>query len=66
MFMRQKPSVCPSPSLPLPELEEMSGEFVHGFIQALDMEKDPRNLILAFQCVETICHNLSLGKQDCI
>ncbi|XP_064601049.1 MMS19 nucleotide excision repair protein homolog [Liolophura sinensis] len=45
----------------LKELEKMSGEFVHGFIQALDMEKDPRNLVIAFQCVETICHNLSLG-----
>ncbi|CAI9735793.1 nucleotide excision repair homolog [Octopus vulgaris] len=45
----------------LDELRKMEGDFVCGFIQAMDGEKDPRNLQLAFQCAEIIIRQLSLG-----
>jgi DNA repair/transcription protein MET18/MMS19 len=34
--------------------DELGGEFVHGFIQAIDGEKDPRNLMLAFTLVDRV------------
>ncbi|GAB1605862.1 MMS19 nucleotide excision repair protein homolog [Argonauta hians] len=46
----------------LDELKKMEGDFVCGFIQAMDGEKDPRNLRLAFQCAEIILKHLPLGN----
>lgn len=40
----------------------MESDFVCGFIQAMDGEKDPRNLRFAFQCAHLIIKNLPLGK----
>jgi hypothetical protein len=34
--------------------DELGGEFVHGFVQAIDGEKDPRNLMLAFTLVDRV------------
>ncbi|XP_060063604.1 MMS19 nucleotide excision repair protein homolog [Ylistrum balloti] len=48
-------------TISLPELQKLGGDFVLGFIQAMDAEKDPRNLVLAFRCATTIIHNFSLG-----
>eukprot|EP00105_Crassostrea_gigas_P019962 XP_011438612.1 PREDICTED: MMS19 nucleotide excision repair protein homolog [Crassostrea gigas] len=45
----------------LPELQKMGNDFVFGFIQSMDTEKDPRNLLLAFHCARTIILNFSLG-----
>ncbi|XP_038070690.1 MMS19 nucleotide excision repair protein homolog [Patiria miniata] len=38
----------------LDELRELGSEFVYGFIQVMDGEKDPRNLVMAFQIVRTL------------
>lgn len=36
-------------------------DFVFGFIQSMDGEKDPRNLLVCFECIKLICEQLSLG-----
>lgn len=36
-------------------------DFVFGFIQAMDGEKDPRNLLVSFECVRLIGEQLDLG-----
>ncbi len=35
-------------------------DFVYGFIQSMDSEKDPRNLVLCFKCIPFICKNLTI------
>lgn len=35
-------------------MKEMKSDFVLGFIQALDGEKDPRILVTAFELIPTI------------
>ncbi|BFZ01711.1 hypothetical protein BsWGS_04750 [Bradybaena similaris] len=42
-------------------IEGMGGDFVIGFIQQMDSEKDPRNLIICFNCAHFICSNMHLG-----
>ena len=44
------------------ELQPMGDNFVCGYIQQMDGEKDPRNLMLAFQCSRLICRNFPLGN----
>ena len=39
-----------------------SEEFVLGYIQVLDGERDPRNLVLAFSSVLIIAKNFTFGK----
>ena len=39
----------------------MGADFVYGYLQAMDGEKDPRNLVLAFQCARKVMENFSLG-----
>jgi len=34
---------------------KFDSDFVYGFIQAMDSEKDPRNLILCFKVIPFIC-----------
>ena len=34
---------------------KFDSDFVYGFIQAMDSEKDPRNLILCFKAIPLIC-----------
>lgn len=41
---------------------ECSEEFVLGYIQVLDGERDPRNLLLAFSSVLVIVRSLRFGK----
>ena len=43
-------------------LRDLGGDFVIGFIQQMDAEKDPRNLLICFNCAQFICSNFSLGK----
>ncbi|XP_015201878.2 MMS19 nucleotide excision repair protein homolog isoform X1 [Lepisosteus oculatus] len=38
------------------ELKKLGADFVFGFVQAIDGEKDPRNLLLAFQIARNILH----------
>ncbi|KAF4085446.1 hypothetical protein AMELA_G00118080 [Ameiurus melas] len=38
------------------ELKGLGPDFVYGFVQAVDGERDPRNLLLAFQIARNIIH----------
>ncbi|XP_061087683.1 MMS19 nucleotide excision repair protein homolog [Conger conger] len=45
------------------ELKGLGADFVFGFVQAMDGERDPRNLLLAFQIAGNIVHQgYELGK----
>jgi DNA repair/transcription protein MET18/MMS19 len=37
-------------------------DFIYGFIQAMDAEKDPRNLVICFRIIVSIAKNLDLGN----
>ncbi|KAF9359838.1 hypothetical protein BGX26_011306 [Mortierella sp. AD094] len=43
-------------------LRSMSSDFVFGFIQCLDGEKDPRNLLLAFQLIKKIIREFDIAQ----
>lgn len=45
-------------------VKEMGSEFVLGYIQAMDGEKDPRNIVIAFNSVHRIVMHLSFGEQS--
>ena len=36
-------------------------DFVYGYIQAMDSEKDPRNLLVCFEIIRLMCQQLNLG-----
>lgn len=38
------------------ELKGLGADFVFGFVQSMDGERDPRNLLLAFQIAKNIIH----------
>lgn len=42
-------------------LKSINNEFVYGFTQELDGEKDPRNLMSAFQIMTSIVHNFDIS-----
>ncbi|XP_077358963.1 MMS19 nucleotide excision repair protein homolog [Festucalex cinctus] len=45
------------------ELKGLGADFVFGFVQSMDGERDPRNLLLAFQIAKKIIHRgYNLGK----
>lgn len=45
------------------ELKGLGADFTFGFIQVMDGEKDPRNLLVAFQIVrDLIAKNYALGE----
>ncbi|XP_068160952.1 MMS19 nucleotide excision repair protein homolog [Antennarius striatus] len=45
------------------ELKGLGADFVFGFIQSMDGERDPRNLLLSFQIAKNIIHHgYELGK----
>uniref|UniRef100_A0A3Q1FMF3 MMS19 nucleotide excision repair protein n=1 Tax=Acanthochromis polyacanthus TaxID=80966 RepID=A0A3Q1FMF3_9TELE len=47
----------------LTELKGLGSDFVFGFVQSMDGERDPRNLLLAFQIAKNIIHRgYDLGK----
>lgn len=41
--------------------QSYDSDFVYGFIQSMDGEKDPRNLLICFECIRLICQQLNLG-----
>ncbi|CAB4400794.1 unnamed protein product [Rhizophagus irregularis] len=43
-------------------LKQAEQDFVIGFIQVMDGEKDPRNLLLAFSLVKLIIHEFDISK----
>jgi len=44
----------------LSDLREITAEFVCGFVQAIDSEKDPRNLLQCLRLVETVAKEFTL------
>lgn len=45
------------------ELKSLGADFVFGFVQSMDGERDPRNLLLSFQIANNIVHRgYDLGK----
>ncbi|XP_030610496.1 MMS19 nucleotide excision repair protein homolog isoform X2 [Archocentrus centrarchus] len=45
------------------ELKGLGADFVFGFVQSMDGERDPRNLLLAFQIAKSLIHRgYDLGK----
>uniref|UniRef100_A0A8D3DLN8 MMS19 nucleotide excision repair protein n=1 Tax=Scophthalmus maximus TaxID=52904 RepID=A0A8D3DLN8_SCOMX len=45
------------------QLKGLGADFVFGFVQSMDGERDPRNLLLAFQIAKNIVHRgYDLGK----
>lgn len=45
------------------ELKSLGADFAFGFVQSMDGERDPRNLLLAFQIAKNIIHRgYHLGK----
>jgi DNA repair/transcription protein MET18/MMS19 len=47
------------------ELKTFAQDFVFGYIQAMDGERDPRNLLIAFSCVKMITEKLPFGNCMC-
>ena len=45
-------------------VREMGSDFVLGYIQAMDGEKDPRNIVIAFNSVRRIVIHLSFGEHS--
>ncbi|KAF9953728.1 hypothetical protein BGZ65_004497, partial [Modicella reniformis] len=45
-----------------PSLRSISSDFVFGFIQCLDGEKDPRNLLLAFTLIKMIIQEFDIAQ----
>ncbi|XP_025095923.1 MMS19 nucleotide excision repair protein homolog isoform X2 [Pomacea canaliculata] len=45
----------------LADLQPLGDTFVCGYVQLMDGEKDPRNLMAAFRCSRLICQYFSLG-----
>ncbi|KAG0260460.1 hypothetical protein DFQ27_003517 [Actinomortierella ambigua] len=46
----------------LKSMQTLGSEFVFGFIQCLDGEKDPRNLMLAFTLIKEIIQNFDIAQ----
>ncbi|KAL4231335.1 mms19 nucleotide excision repair [Mactra antiquata] len=45
----------------LKDVQVLGTDFVYGFIQCMDSEQDPRNLVIAFTCAHIIIQHLPLG-----
>jgi DNA repair/transcription protein MET18/MMS19 len=45
----------------LSDLKSFSSEFILGLVQAMDSEKDPRNLLVVFGLVKTVGYNFTIG-----
>ncbi|XP_060576580.1 MMS19 nucleotide excision repair protein homolog [Ruditapes philippinarum] len=45
----------------LQDVQKLGTDFVYGYMQAIDSEQDPRNLILAFTCATIVVQNFPLG-----
>jgi len=46
----------------LSDLQGIAAEFVCGFVQAVDSEKDPRNLLLSLRLVESVAKEFTLDS----
>jgi len=44
-------------------VQQLKSDFVCNFIQSMDGERDPRNLVLCFQCLQYMTKYLEIGKQ---
>jgi DNA repair/transcription protein MET18/MMS19 len=43
-------------------VRQLGSDFVCNFIQSMDGERDPRNLVLCFQCLQYMTKYLDIGK----
>ena len=43
-------------------IQFMSSDFMVGYIQAVDGEQDPRNLLIVFHSTYVILHHLHFGE----
>jgi DNA repair/transcription protein MET18/MMS19 len=43
-------------------VQQLGSDFVCNFIQSMDGERDPRNLVLCFQCLQYMTKYLDIGK----
>ncbi len=46
----------------LKAVRQLGSDFVCNFIQSMDGERDPRNLVLCFQCLQYMTKYLDIGK----
>ncbi|XP_071948228.1 MMS19 nucleotide excision repair protein homolog [Antedon mediterranea] len=46
----------------LTELKKLGNDFVYGYMQAMDGEKDPRNLMIVFRCIPIIIQNFQFER----
>ena len=44
------------------DVQTLGSELIIGLVQAVDSEKDPRNLILVFNLVNTVARNFDLSE----
>ncbi|XP_076461080.1 MMS19 nucleotide excision repair protein homolog [Babylonia areolata] len=51
-------------TLHLSDVLSLGDSFVCGYVQQMDGEKDPRNLMLAFRCSLIVCRNFGLGTME--
>ena len=43
-------------------VRQLGSDFVCNFIQSMDGERDPRNLVICFQCLQYMTKHLDIGK----
>jgi hypothetical protein len=46
----------------LKAVRQLGSDFVCNFIQSMDGERDPRNLVLCFQCLQYMTKYFDIGK----
>lgn len=44
-------------------VRQLGSDFVCNFIQSMDGERDPRNLVLCFQCLQYMTKYLDIGTE---
>ena len=42
------------------EMQSLGQDFTFGFIQAVDQERDPRNLLIIFSCIPVIANFIKI------
>ena len=62
MFFYLRLGVLVSRCFALAALVMMKEAFTLGYIQMIDGEKDPRNLMSIFQLTQTVIHNFPFGE----
>jgi DNA repair/transcription protein MET18/MMS19 len=61
IFNMIKFALANRPIVELIKTDRYETDFVYSVIQAVDGEKDPRNLLVSFESLRSMCQQLSLG-----